>query len=104
MTVAFYTRSLREEEALQDLIMRRLSRWLTARTEPVTIVNVPACVMHGRDGGVFPINELRWYAVACAESEFVFYLDVDFVPSHNASGVLPSASWLLTWHVALRIT
>jgi len=93
MSVALYARSRQEENVLHDLVFDRLSTWLEKRKEEVQIVMVPACSAQSADDADgdtlnFPINELRFHAVACAGTELVFYIDVDFVPSKNASGLI----------------
>ena len=75
--MAIYARTRQEEQAILGLISDKLAPWLASRSTEMEmrIVIVSACV----DQESFPINELRYHAVACANTEVVFYVDVDFI-------------------------
>ena len=86
MAVVLYARTGREEAAFRAVVAR-LEGWLRAREYPMRILVVSACYKnHSRSGDVhyFPINILRQHSIACACTEWVWYIDADFVPNEHA--------------------
>ena len=71
MSVALYARTRHEEQAIRALISENLASWLEQRREEMRIVMVPACSLNADAEESFPINELRYHAVACATTELV---------------------------------
>ena len=93
ISIALHAGSDEETEQVKDLVHGRMGAWLEARLHAVKVVLVSACFQDARHMKqyVFPINVLRNHAVVCAHTESVFYVDVDFIPSHGAARLIQEA-------------
>ena len=94
MSAVMYARDPDEERAVQELVANKLSQWLWARKDVLQILAV-SCSLESKDSETytFPINLLRHLAVACAQSDLVFYVDVDFLPSSGSARLIYPVSY-----------
>jgi len=93
ISLALHASCNEEAEEITALVHGPLSTWFRSRAYPVRVVLVSACFAdaHHAMQYVFPVNVLRHHAVVCAPTETVFYIDVDFVPSHGAARLVEQA-------------
>ena len=85
ISVALHANDDDEANEIRFLIDGRLGSWFASRDHAVRVVLVSACFADAShtEQYTFPVNVLRHHAVLCAQTETVFYVDVDFIPSHD---------------------
>jgi len=85
VSLVLYSRGMHEYQVIEAFVTDELAPFCQNRQMPLTVTVVSYCwnptSFEMED---FPINKLRWIAVAAAVTHLVMYVDVDFIPSTAA--------------------
>ncbi|EKX43596.1 hypothetical protein GUITHDRAFT_140359 [Guillardia theta CCMP2712] len=83
VAVAFYARSVSEQEQIKKIVQQTLGPWFTERNKTLEAALLTSCPDKDKPGIplVFPINMLRKISCAIARTDLVLYADVDMLAS-----------------------
>ena len=85
VSVVYFAHSAEEREVLHHFAVHTFARFCDKRGQNLLISVVFNCSGALSDNiAEFPVNKLRWKAVAAAGTDLVLYVDTDFIPSKSA--------------------
>eukprot|EP00961_Rhodomonas_salina_P169765 2287551-Rhodomonas_salina.1 len=93
VSIAMYARTDAEAIAIRSFILNTLAPYCESKGQLFHATLISSCTVKDSPDEVlsFPINKLRWHAVAAASTNIVLYVDVDFLPSKDASAMIRGA-------------
>ncbi|EKX48481.1 hypothetical protein GUITHDRAFT_105628 [Guillardia theta CCMP2712] len=93
VAVAFYARSMSEQEQIKTLVQQTLGPWFIERNKTLEATLLTSCPDKDKPGSllVFPINMLRKISCAIARTDLVLYADVDMLASDGLASNIRQA-------------